>query len=93
MGQQGAVTECCDACKFFLRYAGADEWGGCRRNPPDWDNRLGMSQYRPVHPETPACGEFRFQPQGVFASAEAVPVPQPAAEAASDLKVPIKMVS
>ena len=71
--QDGTVKDCCGACEFFLQLAGAGEWGGCRRYPPDWDRQLGMSEYRPVHPKTPACGEFRLWPGGMLVSAALVP--------------------
>jgi len=75
--QDGTAKDCCGTCELFLQLGGADEWGGCRRYPPDWDGQLGMSEYRPVHPKTPACGEFRLWPSGILAAASLVP-PRPA---------------
>lgn len=88
-----ADAECCGVCWFFLLYADSDEWGGCRRYPPDWSSRLEMSQYRPVHPKTPACGEFHLRPEGMTVGAGAAPPLRETAEARPSHKTSTKTVS
>ena len=81
--QDGTAKNCCGTCEFFLQLAEAGEWGGCRRFPPGWDRQLSMSEYRPVHPKTPACGEFRLSRAVASVAATLIPPARGEAKLAS----------